>query len=61
MVPALAYFIPGAVLSTGMFELAANNLVSGASRLVQGVVILLLLLFGVLIGLRLQEKTGQRR
>lgn len=52
MVPALAYFIPGAVLSTGMFELAANNLVSGAARLVQGVVILLLLLFGVIIGLQ---------
>lgn len=52
MVPALAYFIPGAVLSTGMFELAANNLVSGASRLVQGVVILLLLLFGVIVGLQ---------
>ncbi|HPS90422.1 MAG TPA: threonine/serine exporter family protein, partial [Methanosarcina vacuolata] len=52
MIPALAYFIPGAVLSTGMFELAANNLVSGASRLVQGVVILLLLLFGVIVGLQ---------
>ncbi|MDW5550409.1 threonine/serine ThrE exporter family protein [Methanosarcina sp.] len=52
MVPALAYFIPGAVLSTGMFELAANNLVSGAARLVQGVVILLLLLFGVIVGLQ---------
>jgi uncharacterized membrane protein YjjP (DUF1212 family) len=52
MVPALAYFIPGAVLSTGMFELAANNLVSGAARLVQGAVILLLLLFGVIVGLQ---------
>jgi uncharacterized membrane protein YjjP (DUF1212 family) len=52
LVPALSYFIPGAVLATGMYELAANNIISGASRLVQGVVILLLLLFGVLIGLQ---------
>lgn len=52
LVPALSYFIPGAVLATGMFELAANNVISGASRLVQGVVILLLLLFGVIVGLQ---------
>jgi uncharacterized membrane protein YjjP (DUF1212 family) len=52
LVPALSYFIPGAVLVTGMFELAANNVVSGASRLVQGAVILLLLLFGVIMGLQ---------
>ncbi|HII79448.1 MAG TPA: threonine/serine exporter family protein [Methanosarcina sp.] len=58
MVPALAYFIPGAVLSTGMFELAANNVVSGATRLVQGVVILLLLLFGVIVGLQAAGLSG---
>lgn len=58
MVPALAYFIPGAVLSTGMFELAANNVVSGATRLVQGVVILLLLLFGVIVGLQVAGLSG---
>ncbi len=52
LVPALSYFIPGAVLATGMYELAANNVISGASRLVQGIVILLLLLFGVIIGLQ---------
>jgi uncharacterized membrane protein YjjP (DUF1212 family) len=52
LVPALSYFIPGAILATGMFELAANNVISGASRLVQGVVILLLLLFGVIVGLQ---------
>ena len=52
LVPALSYFIPGAVLATGMYELAANNVISGASRLVQGVVILLLLLFGVIVGLQ---------
>jgi len=52
LVPALSYFIPGVVLATGMYELAANNVISGASRLVQGVVILLLLLFGVIMGLQ---------
>ncbi|MGV8144521.1 MAG: threonine/serine ThrE exporter family protein [Methanothermobacter sp.] len=51
LVPALSYFLPGGVLATGMYELAANNVMSGASRLVQGVVILLLLLFGVIMGL----------
>jgi uncharacterized membrane protein YjjB (DUF3815 family) len=34
-----------------MYELAANNGMAGASRLVQGVGILLLLLFGVIMGL----------
>lgn len=58
LVPALAYFIPGAVLSTGMFELAANNVVSGATRLVQGVVILLLLLFGVIVSLQIVGLSG---
>ncbi|NYB52667.1 MAG: threonine/serine exporter family protein [Methanobacteriaceae archaeon] len=52
LVPALSYFIPGAVLATGMYELAANNVISGASRLIQGVVILLLLLFGVIMGIQ---------
>lgn len=51
LVPALSYFLPGGVLATGMYELAANNVMSGASRLVKGVVILLLLLFGVIMGL----------
>lgn len=59
LVPSLSYFIPGAVLATGMFELAANNVISGASRLVQGVVVLLLLLFGVILGLQVVGLSGK--
>jgi len=59
LIPSLSYFIPGAFLATGMFELAANNVISGASRLVQGVVILLLLLFGVILGLQVVGLSGK--
>ncbi len=51
IIPAIAYFLPGASLTTGMFELASGDLISGSSRLMYGIVILFLLLFGVLNGL----------
>lgn len=53
LIPALAYFLPGATFTTGMFELASGNIVSGSSRVIYGVAILFLLLFGVLIGMQL--------
>ncbi len=53
LVPALAYFLPGATLTTGMFELASGDMISGASRTIYGVTILFLLLFGVLIGIQI--------
>ncbi len=53
LVPALAYFLPGATFTTGMFELASGNIVSGSSRIIYGIAILFLLLFGVLIGIQI--------
>lgn len=53
LLPALAYFLPGATLTTGMFELAYGEIISGSSRVIYGTAILLLILFGVLIGIQL--------
>jgi len=53
LIPALAYFLPGATFTTGMFELASGNIVSGSSRIIYGVAVLFLLLFGVLIGMQI--------
>lgn len=48
LIPPLVLFLPGAALTTGTMELAAGDTVSGASRLVEAVVNLLLLAFGIL-------------
>ena len=53
LIPALAYFLPGATFTTGMFELASGNIISGSSRVIYGVAVLFLLLFGVLMGMQL--------
>lgn len=53
LIPALAYFLPGATLTTGMFELASGEIISGSSRVVYGTAILFLLLFGVLMGMQI--------
>ncbi len=53
LIPALAYFLPGATFTTGMFELASGNIISGSSRVIYGIAILFLLLFGVLIGMQI--------
>jgi uncharacterized membrane protein YjjP (DUF1212 family) len=53
LLPALAYFLPGATLTTGMFELAYGEIISGASRVVYGTAILFMILFGVLIGIQI--------
>ena len=52
LLPALAYFLPGATLTTGMFELAYGEIISGASRVIYGTAILFLILFGVLLGIQ---------
>ena len=53
LIPALAYFLPGATFTTGMFELASGNIISGSSRVIYGIAVLFLLLFGVLMGMQL--------
>lgn len=53
LVPPLIYFIPGVTITTGMYELASQELVSGSSRVIYACMLLLLLLFGVLMGMQL--------
>ena len=47
LLPPLVTFLPGAALTMGTIELASNNMVSGSSRLISGVMQLLLLAFGI--------------
>jgi len=50
LMPPLVSFLPGGVLTFGMVELAYGDMVSGASRLLTGVVELVLLAFGLAAG-----------
>jgi uncharacterized membrane protein YjjP (DUF1212 family) len=50
LVPPLVTFLPGAMLTFGMVELAYGDMVSGSSRLIAGVVQLVLLVFGLTAG-----------
>jgi uncharacterized membrane protein YjjP (DUF1212 family) len=50
LVPPLVTFLPGAMLTLGMVELAYGDMVSGSSRLVTGFIQLVLLVFGLAAG-----------
>lgn len=50
LVPPLVTFLPGAMLTLGMVELAYGDMVSGASRVITGFVQLVLLTFGLAAG-----------
>jgi uncharacterized membrane protein YjjP (DUF1212 family) len=50
LVPPLVVFLPGAMLTLGMVELAYGDMVSGSSRLITGLVQLVLLTFGLAAG-----------
>lgn len=50
LVPPLVTFLPGAMLTLGMVELAYGDMVSGSSRLMTGCVQLVLLVFGLVAG-----------
>jgi uncharacterized membrane protein YjjP (DUF1212 family) len=50
LVAPLVTFLPGGMLAIGTMEIAAGQMVSGASRLVNGLVLLALLAFGILAG-----------
>jgi uncharacterized membrane protein YjjP (DUF1212 family) len=50
LVPPLVTFLPGARLTFGMVELAYGDMVSGSSRLITGLVDLVLLAFGLTAG-----------
>jgi uncharacterized membrane protein YjjP (DUF1212 family)/uncharacterized membrane protein YjjB (DUF3815 family) len=51
----LITFLPGAILTTGMIELASMNLISGSSRLMYGAASLFLLFIGIAVGLNLSN------
>jgi uncharacterized membrane protein YjjP (DUF1212 family) len=53
LITPLIIFLPGALLTTGMIELASKHILSGSSRLIYGAAVLLLLFIGIAIGLNL--------
>lgn len=50
LIPPLVIFLPGAMITTGTSELAAGQMIAGASRLVAGMVALMLLAIGIVAG-----------
>lgn len=50
LIPPLVSFLPGALLTLGMVELAYGDMVSGSSRLMTGFIQLVLLAFGLAAG-----------
>ena len=59
LVPPLVTFLPGAMLTLGMVELAYGDMVSGSSRLITGLVQLVLLAFGLAAGAALVGVTPE--
>ncbi len=53
LIPPLIMFLPGAVLTTAMIELASMNILSGSARLIYGGTALFLLFIGIAIGLNI--------
>lgn len=53
LIAPLVTFLPGSILTTATVELASGEMVAGASRLVFGVLQLLLLAFGIVAGAEL--------
>lgn len=60
LVPPLVTFLPGAMLTFGMVELAYGDMVSGSSRLITGFVQLVLLAFGLVAGAALVGYTPEQ-
>jgi uncharacterized membrane protein YjjP (DUF1212 family) len=49
----LITFLPGALLTTGMIELASMHILSGSARLIYGAAVLMLLFIGIALGLNI--------
>jgi len=58
IIPPLVTFLPGAILTTAMIELASMHLISGSSRLMYGAATLFLLFIGIAVGQNLSELPG---
>lgn len=56
--PALVAILPGMSLTLGAMELASSQVISGASRLMYGVVQLMLVVFGVAIGIHIAGRVA---
>ena len=50
IIPPLVAFLPGTALTLGAQEIATRSMISGASRMVSGIYMLLLLSFGIYAG-----------
>jgi uncharacterized membrane protein YjjP (DUF1212 family) len=50
LITPLITFLPGALLTTGMIELASMHILSGSARLIYGGAVLMLLFFGIAVG-----------
>jgi uncharacterized membrane protein YjjP (DUF1212 family) len=59
LITPLITFLPGALLTTGMIELASMHIISGSARLIYGAAVLLLLFFGIAIGLNISGLPNQ--
>jgi uncharacterized membrane protein YjjP (DUF1212 family) len=55
IIPPLVVFLPGAILTTGMIELASMHLLSGSARLIYGAATLFLLFMGIAVGLNITK------
>jgi uncharacterized membrane protein YjjP (DUF1212 family) len=55
LITPLIMFLPGALLTTGMIELASMHILSGSARLIYGAAVLLLLFIGIAIGFNLSS------
>ncbi len=58
LIPSLVTFLPGAALTLGAAELATGSIIGGSSRLVSGMYVLLLLAFGILVGVEIAGFPG---
>jgi len=59
--PSLVAILPGLALTVGAMELAGSAIIAGASRFIYGVVQLILLAFGVEIGMALAGKVAPQQ
>jgi uncharacterized membrane protein YjjP (DUF1212 family) len=55
IIPPLVAFLPGTALTLGAQEIATRSMISGASRVVSGIYMLLLLSFGIYAGWRIAD------
>jgi uncharacterized membrane protein YjjP (DUF1212 family) len=55
LIPPLVTLLPGGILTTGIQELAAGDMVAGSSRLVYGIAQLIFLVFGIVAALTVTE------